>query len=229
MATQQKATPTPPGKVLRFTGGERFSHWVHAISFFLLLFTGLGVLSEFVRPAMGIMGGIQVARIIHRVMAVLFVVGTGAMFFINDPKYHWEWIRTAFQFTDADIKHIKAFAAGFFGGHGNYPPQAKYNGGEKINSLFTIFGSVFITGSGIVMWFPQYFPMGLVQTAYPIHDLAMFMMTTSVIGHMYLSLLHPESRVALPGMVQGYVSENFAKAHHGAWYEEIKQKQQAGK
>ncbi|HWJ03278.1 MAG TPA: cytochrome b/b6 domain-containing protein [Verrucomicrobiae bacterium] len=230
MAEQQKAAQSQPaGKVLRFTGGERFSHWVHAVSFFLLLFTGLGVLSLFFRPALTIVGGIQVARIIHRVMAVVFVAGTGAMFFINHPKYHWEWLRSAFRFTEADKKHIKAFVVEFFGGHGNYPPQAKYNGGEKINSLFTIFGSILITVSGIVMWVPQYFPTGLVQFAYPIHDLAMFMMTTAVIGHMYLSLLHPESRAALSGMVNGYVSEKFAKAHHAAWYEETQQYQKAAK
>lgn len=213
-------------KVLRFTLGERVSHWVHAISFFLLLFTGLGILSLAFRPALGIIGGVDVARLLHRVVAVIFVVVVGAMFFIGNPKYHWDWLKSIFHFSKADLQHIAAFPKEFFGGHGDYPAQDKYNGGEKINSLLTVFGTIFITLSGIVMWFAPSFPPALVRWAYPIHDLAMFIMAAAVIGHFYLGVLHPESRAALPGMLNGYVSAKFAKAHHAAWYERMKKGQE---
>lgn len=225
----QNSKQVPEGKVLRFTGGERFSHWVHAASFLILLFTGLAVLSVTFRPVMAIVGGIDNARMIHRVVAVIFVVVVGLKFFIGDTKHHWQWIRSVFTWTKADVMHVKAFAVEFFGGHGNYPPQAKFNGGEKINSLFTIFGSIFIAISGFIMWFPQHFPIALVRIAYPVHDLSMIFMTTALIGHLYLALLHPESRVALQGMLKGYVPKGFAKSHHGAWYEEIQKQEKAGK
>jgi len=218
----KKSKEVPAGHVLRFTGGERLSHWVHAISYLVLLFTGLAVMSVKFRPVMDIIGGIDISRIIHRVFAVIFVVVVGLLFFIGERKHHWEWLRSVFVWTKADVMHVKAFAAEFFGGHGNYPPQAKYNGGEKINSMITIFGTVFITLSGVMMWFPQYFPVSLVRLAYPIHDLSMIMMTAALIGHLYLALIHPESRAAFKGMTKGYVSKGFAKAHHGAWYEELK-------
>jgi formate dehydrogenase subunit gamma len=217
-----KKSEVPKDKVLRFTGGERFSHWVHAISYIILLFTGLAVLSVTFRPVTAIIGGIDIARIVHRVFAVIFVVVVGLKFFIGDTKQHWSWVKATFTWTKADIMHVKAFAVEFFGGHGNYPPQAKFNGGEKINSLLTIFGSIFISLSGIIMWFPQLFPIGLVRVAYPVHDLSMIFMTAALIGHLYLALLHPESRTALQGMLMGYVPKAFAKAHHGAWYEELK-------
>ncbi|WP_434510626.1 formate dehydrogenase subunit gamma [Desulfitobacterium sp. AusDCA] len=209
-------------KVLRFTLGERISHWVHAISFFLLLFTGVGILSLVFRPALAVVGGVEAARILHRINAVVFVVVVGAMFFIGDAKYHWEWLKLVFRFTKADWQHIRAFPKEFFGGHGDYPAQDKFNGGEKINSLLTVFGSIFITLSGVIMWFASSFPPALVRWAYPVHDLSMFLMTAAVIGHMYLGLLHPDSRAALPGMLHGYVSSKFAKKHHEAWYERVK-------
>ena len=209
-------------KVLRFTRNERISHWVHAASFFLLLITGLGILSLSFRPAMGIFGGIQAARLIHRGAAVVFVVVAAALFFIGDSKYHWEWLKSAFHLSKSDWKHIAAFPKEFFGGHADYPDQDKYNGGEKINSLLTIFGSIFLTLSGIIMWFSSYFPPALVRWAYPVHDLSMFVMTAAVFGHMYLGLLHPESRTAISGMLNGYVSSKFARAHHAAWYERVK-------
>lgn len=218
MANQQK----PIKKVLRFTGGERFSHWTHAVSFFLLLITGLGMLFLSIRPVLDIFGGVDNARYIHRVVAVIFVAVVASMFFIGNPKHHRAWLRSVFSFSKADLGHVIAFPKEFFGGHGNYPAQGKYNGGEKINSLITIFGSVFITLSGIVKWFPAFFPAIVVQYATPVHTGSMFLMCIALLGHMYLSFLHPESRHALPGMLTGYVREEFAKSHHAAWYDEIK-------
>lgn len=212
-------------KILRFSTGERISHWVHAVSFFVLLFTGLGVLSTVFHPAMDIFGGIHVARVIHRVSAVFFVVVVGMLFFIGNPHYHWRWLKFVFNFTKSDLKHVSAFPKEFFGGHGIYPEQDKFNGGEKINSLITIFGTVFITLSGIVMWFAPSFPAGLVRWAYPVHDLSMFLMTAAVIGHMYLGLLHPDSKAAMSGMMNGYVSTKFARAHHPQWHARLEKEQ----
>jgi formate dehydrogenase subunit gamma len=220
----QTRKPIDNNKVLRFSKGERFSHWVHAICYFLLLFTGLGIMSTFFQSAMIVFGGIQVARIIHRGVAVIFVVVIVMMFFVGNPKNHWDWLRSVFHFTKADLQHVSAFPKEFFGGHGNYPAQDKYNGGEKINSLITIFGSFFITLSGLIMWWSSYLPVGLVRWAYPVHDLSMFLMTAALIGHMYLGLLHPDSRAALPGMFNGYVSSKFARTHHARWYEQINDK-----
>lgn len=212
-------------KVLRFSAGERLSHWVHAVSFFVLLFTGLGVLSSSFQPVMTIFGGIHVAQMIHRIVAVVFVVVVGLMFFIGNPRYHWRWLKFVFSFNKSDLQHVCAFPKEFFGGHGNYPAQEKYNGGEKINSLITIFGTFFISLSGVIMWFASSFPPALVRWAYPVHDLSMFMMTAAVIGHIYLGLLHPDSRASISGMLNGYVSTKFARAHHGDWYERLKREQ----
>jgi len=51
-------------------------------------------------------------------------------------------------------------------------------------------------------------------------------MTTAIIGHLYLGLLHPVSRTAFWGMFSGYVSVKFARAHHALWYDRVKDKQQ---
>lgn len=213
-------------RVLRFSKGERLSHWVHAVSFFVLLFTGLGVYSSLFQPAMAIVGGIHVAQVIHRISAVFFVVVVGLLFFVGNPRFHWRWLKFTFNFTKSDLQHVSAFPKEFFGGHGNYPAQDKYNGGEKINSLITIFGTIFVTLSGVVMWWAPHFPPSLVRWAYPVHDLSVFIMTAAAIGHIYLGLLHPDSRVAMSGMLNGYVSKRFAKAHHAQWYERLKNEQQ---
>ena len=75
------------------------------------------------------------------------------------------------------------------------------------------------------MWWAPLFPPGLVRWAYPVHDLSMFLMTAAVIGHMYLGLLHPDSKAAMSGMINGYVSTKFARAHHAQWYERLEKEQ----
>lgn len=221
-------TNNPTGKaidqdrVLRFTVGERFSHWVHAVAFFVLLFTGLGAAHSFFQPAMFIVGGMENAMLIHRITAVLFVVLVGIMFFVGDTKHHRGWIKDVFSFGKADLQHVLAFPKEFFGGHGTYPPQDKYNGGEKINSLITIFGSIFVTLSGIVLWFSSSFPPVMVQWAFPIHDLAVIFMSAALVGHMYLGLLHPDSNPSITGMINGYVPGKFARSHHAKWYNRVK-------
>ena len=42
-----------------------------------------------------------------------------------------------------------------------------------------------------------------------------------VIGHIYLSSKNPSSKASLEGMTTGYCSEDYAKHHHGNWYEEV--------
>lgn len=204
----KNATDAP--KILRFTKTERFTHWVHGFSFVILLFTGLGMLSSFFQPAMDIFGGVQVTRNIHRVMAVVLVLGIVAALFTKDGRHVRQWVKDCFKFTLDDYKHAINFPVEFFGGHKPFPPQGKFNGGEKLNSLITIFGTIFIGLSGFALWFKASLPVGLIQWAYPVHAGFALLMTALLIAHMYLGLLHPDSNQAFLGMINGYVPAKFA-------------------
>ncbi|NPV89937.1 MAG: formate dehydrogenase [Firmicutes bacterium] len=209
-----------PKTILRFTKTERFTHWVHGFSFVLLLFTGLGVLSMSFRPAMDIFGGIEVTRNIHRVVAVIFGVSIIAVLLIKSGRPVREWIRDCFKFTLDDYKHAINFPIEFFGGHKPFPPQGKFNGGEKINSLITIFGTVCIGISGILIWIgSSTLPVWVIQWAYPIHAGFALLMTALLIAHMYLGLLHPDSNQAFKGMINGYVPAKFAREHYEKWFD----------
>ncbi len=218
-----KRNSTEPKKVLRFTFGERFVHWVHAIAFLLLLFTGLGIFSATFQPLMNIFGGIQVARIIHRVAAAAFIVLVAIGFCVGDGGRNLrEWVKSVLAFDKDDFAHAKNFPIEFFGGHKPFPPQGKFNGGEKLNSAITIVGSIFITISGIIMWASSAAPAGLLRWAYPVHSGFALLMTALLIAHMYLGILHPDSNQAFKGMINGYVPAKFAREHYEKWYEKVK-------
>ncbi len=54
----------------------------------------------------------------------------------------------------------------------------------------------------------------------------MAIMVAVIIGHIYLSVGHPASRPSFMGMTKGVVPESYAKAHHGRWYDELKEKKE---
>lgn len=207
-------------EVYRFSAGERFVHWCHGIAFLLLLFTGLGVLTYVFQPAMGIFGGIQVTRNIHRVVAVIFTIGMiiGFVGTGTGPRQMRRWFKDVVSFGKDDLAHAKNFGIEFFGGHKPFPPQGKFNGGEKLNSMFTILGTLGIVISGYIMWFAG--PGVLLQWAYPIHAACALFMAALLIAHLYLGILHPDSNQALKGIFTGWVPAKFAYEHYEKWYEE---------
>lgn len=207
-------------EVFRFTAGERFVHWCHGISFLLLLFTGLGVLAYTFQPAMNIFGGIHVTRNIHRVVAVIFTLGMiiGFVGKGQGQRQMRRWFTDVVRFTKNDLSHAMVFPIEFFGGHKPYPPQGKFNGGEKLNSMFTILGTICIVISGYIMWFVSP-PSVLLQWAYPIHAACALFMAALLIAHLYLGVLHPDSNQALKGIFTGWVPAKFAYEHYQDWYE----------
>lgn len=208
-------------RVLRFSPAERWAHWTLAVSFFLLLLTGLAVLSPTFAFLAVPFGGIQGARYVHRAAAVVFAVLPLAILVFGDRRALVRWLRDITTWGKEDVEFLKGFPREFFGGHPVLPEQGRFNAGEKVNSLLTIGGGVALTVSGVVMWAPEYFPAALAQWSYPLHELAALGMAAVIIGHMYLGLLHPGSKEAINGMLGGTVSREFAKSHHAKWYREV--------
>lgn len=215
-------------EVYRFTAGGRYLHWSHAISFILLLFTGLGVLSIIFQPWMNIFGGIAVTKLIHRIVAVFFTVSVILAFIIGEGgRQLRRWIKDAVAFDADDFAHAKNFPIEFFGGHKPFPPQGKFNGGEKINSLITVTGMLFMGITGYIMWFAWAFPQWLVQWCYPIHAGFALLLAALFMAHFYLGVLHPDSNQALKGIINGWVPSKFAYEHYEEWYlNEVKDTQE---
>ncbi|MDR3564072.1 MAG: formate dehydrogenase subunit gamma [Negativicutes bacterium] len=212
-------------RIERFSKAERLTHWVHTISFFALLMTGLVVFSPKFAVLANLFGGVQNARIVHRVAAVVFSFGTLFLLFFGDRPAFIRWIRDSITWDKTDITFLQQFPKEFFGGHPEFPEQGRFNSGEKVNSLLVLGGGTVLTITGLMMWFSDSVPLGIVRWAYPLHDLMALTMAAVIIGHMYLGLLHPGSKESINGMLYGSVKRSFAKAHHAKWYREVTQKE----
>lgn len=206
-------------RVERFNFVSRFTHWGHTVTFILCLFTGLALFFDSVDWLAAIFGGYTGAGIVHRVAAVALTLII-AYFILFNFRVIIAWIKDIFRFGMNDIGFLLKFPAEFLGFHVNIPPQTKFNGGEKGNSLVTPTMVILLAISGYIMWFPTIFPKWMVLIAYPTHDIAMVLATCMVCMHGYLGSFHPGSGESFWGMWKGTVREDWAKAHHATWYEE---------
>ncbi len=198
-------------RVERFNWLARFSHWGHTVTYLICLITGLLIFLN--------TGGSTASAWIHRISAVglTLVLLIGGAFGIGGV---FAWIKDLLRFGKNDIGFLTVFPLEFLGFHVNIPPQTKFNGGEKMNSIVTPTAVIFLVLSGYIMWFPSIFPGGLVRSAYWIHDISMILGTCMVCMHGYLGSFHPGSGESFWGMWKGTVRADWAQHHHAIWYEE---------
>ncbi|MCL4515463.1 MAG: cytochrome b/b6 domain-containing protein [Firmicutes bacterium] len=209
-------------EIIRFDGWARAAHWAHVLSFFALLVTGLAIFGPQGDTIARVFGGIQATRLIHRAAAVTFMALSIVLLLIsaanNRFRNIFQGLKNLLAFDKDDLAFLNEFPKKFFGLEARVPEQGKFNGGQKINSILVVFGSIVLAATGLVLWNPKAFPIYLVRLAYPLHDGAMFIMFALVLGHMYLSLVHPITRKALGAMWHGRMSGEYAEHYHAKWY-----------
>ena len=206
--------------IKRFNKVECCAHWANAVFFGLLFLSGMVLFLGTIAAAIG-HEGVAFTKIVHRVAAIPFILTVPVLLIFGTPKTTKTWLKSIFTWSKNDLIWLSRFAKEFFGGRAELPPQGKLNAGEKINSLLCVFGCGLLTISGLIMWLSSPFSSNLVLIAYAVHDMAAATVGAAVIGHSFLGLFHPEYKEALNGIIHGTVSEEFAKGHHGQWYEEL--------
>lgn len=207
--------------ILRFGKVAIFAHWAHTVTFFVLALTGMIIYINSFGVLAPIFGGMQGVRIVHRVMAVGFIIFPILSLFANFKGFK-EWMKDVTTWGKNEVGFLSAFPRELFGLHVEFPPQTQFNAGEKINSLLQVFGCSMLALSGIVIWFKEYFPTGLVQWALPLHDIFFILCFCAALGHAYMACVLPASRHGINGMISGYVKEEWARHHYPLWVKKVK-------
>ena len=101
------------------------------------------------------------------------------------------------------------------------PPQGAYNAGQKLYALLVYTMLPLIMLSGIVMMF-HLFGTTAVQWAMVLHFVAVGMVVSGLMIHVYMGAVFPEERPAFYSMITGMVNELYAYRHHFKWWAEVK-------
>ncbi len=218
-------TPPPPEsgrKMLRFTGWQRLLHWAAAIAFVLLALTGLILMygKQLMLPWMGhdLFSWVAIiSKYLHNVAGPVFVGLTLLMFFT--------FVRQNF-FRPGDGAWLRQ-AGGMF--THRHVPADYFNAGEKLWFWLAVTGlGVLMAVTGLMLNFPYGGEVGaawgfgryLLQWADYLHIAGATLYIAATLGHIYLGTIGTPG--AWGAMRHGTVDENWAKAHHELWYEDVK-------
>lgn len=196
--------------VERFNTAERVLHWFVALSFFLLVFSGLGLFARVFHEYFNIFGGGEGAILIHKYAGVVFFVSS-ILLFLNHYKEmitfdedDRNWFRQLGGYLSKDPEHIES---------------GKFNAGQKGFGLAMGIATVLLGITGIINWFPLSFPRGIVQFSLMFHGLLFVLFIMIVIVHAYLTTIGNPG--TLESMIYGNVRKIWAKKHHPKWYKEV--------
>jgi formate dehydrogenase subunit gamma len=208
-------------RVTRFTPNERRAHWLTAISFVCLAFSGivllfgkhifLWLLGYTLFSWLGL-----ISKNLHILAGFSFLVGVVLLIglFWKDNLWHKsdaEWIRKAGGLAT-----------------GEHVPSRRFNFGEKawFWGGLCFFGLIMIV-SGLALTFPNYFDTrAAMQYAQIVHATSACLVIAMSLGHIYMGTVGMEG--AFDAMKTGEVDEAWAKEHHEIWYEEEVGKRSGG-
>src|SRR5690606_27182758 len=148
----------------RFSGTERFAHWLTAICFIVLGLSGLNLSfgRSLIMPLIGpeaFASLTQFGKLAHNFLSFPFVLGVLLMAVL--------WIRHNI-FNAVDIEWLRQ--GGGLLRKGVHPPAGKFNGGQKVLFWLVVLGTIALAVSGYILMFPFYVTdIAGMQTAQIVH------------------------------------------------------------
>ena len=204
----------------------RSLHWIHTIACLALFATGLIL---FITPVAAAVGAatVQGARMIHRVMAAIFIIAPVVSMVIQPKGFKHVLQGWFFKWDDKDKEFMKKFLPYLLMGGKEHMPDQKYmKSGQAVADLGVVFMSILIALSGIVLVWPAFFGGGsLVVWSLLIHDGVMILLGVMLIAHIYIGagIFQPYKGSGRLMFGDGKISEADALYHWGTWArEEIK-------
>lgn len=212
---------------------QRIQHWLLLVSFLLLAATGLPMRfpeAEWLAFVYRLVGGLTVARAIHRFAAVVMIA---------DGLLHLAYlgvllVRHGFSIRDAwpmipngkDARDWWETSLYYFGLRRSLPRYDRFNFREKFDYFAVFWGLPVMMLSGIVLWFPVFFgnrlPDLAIGMAYIAHsDEAVLAISAIVVWHFYNVHYHPDKFPMSWVWWHGKISEEDIKAEHPLEYERL--------
>lgn len=207
--------PESGRRLVRFNLWQRIIHWATAITFLILAITGLLIMfgKKVLLPLIGhdpFSWVAIISKYLHNFVGPLFVLCSVLMFFtfVRENlfrRWDWHWIKRG----GGLVTH-------------EHVPAGYFNAGEKL----WFWGGVTLLGmlmslTGLVLDFVN---LGqtryILQVANTLHIAGAALYVAAAMGHIYIGTLGTPG--AYHAMRHGTVDEEWARAHHEIWYEQVK-------
>jgi len=198
--------------VVRYSHGERLTHWAVAVAYVALFLSGLALFHPFFYWTSAIFGGGPFMRVIHPFVGAAFAIlfYAYALRLVRDNLFapgDREWVAKMFSYMNKRGEDV--------------PVEGKYNAGQKLMywSMIVVIALLLVTG--LLMWRPYFapaVPVGLRRLASVVHAVMAFVMFVGIGVHVYAAYW---TKGSMQAMTRGTVSRAWAKVHHPGWFTKL--------
>jgi len=202
-------------------------HWFNALSWILLLVTGLALFSGNSLSITPDAYNIFMAEIFRGKANLLkFHIFWGtlwasiiAFYLFFGFRSHVLAVRDMILLDKDDIRWMMIKPLKILGlSKAELPPQGAYNAGQKLFGWIVFSMIPLIIASGLIMGFSLFDPL-LIRWAILIHGVTVSMVVAGVIVHIYMAAVLPEEKPAFFSMVTGRINAYFAYHHHRKFWQ----------
>jgi formate dehydrogenase subunit gamma len=201
--------------ILRFRESERVLHWSIAVPFTICFCTGMVLMFFYNLHSEGISRDIFTWTHRFAGAALVLLPFLTAVLYRSDYRIHLYNIKQAWAWAIGDLKWLVLMVPAAVSSRIVLPEQGKFNAAEKLNFLMVLCTYPLFVVTGLLLWMPD-----SVVLFWMVHVGMALIAAPLMIGHIYMALINPGTRVGLSGMISGYVDRQWAKHHYGRWYRE---------
>lgn len=211
----------------RFTLSDRVQHIVLFTSFSLLSLTGVpqkyGGMG-WAQTMIGWMGGVETARVIHRIAAAILIVA----FVYHVVRGLWLLLFKGASFDMwprfKDVKDVVHNLAYFLGFKRSRPRFERFNYMEKFEYWALLWGTAVMVLTGLVLWFPiwttRWLPGVIVPSSKELHsNEALLAVFAIVLWHLFNAHFNPRVFPMNMSIFTGRIAKHEMMAEHALEYE----------
>ncbi len=203
-------------QILRFARGEMMLHWSIAIPFMICFVTGVTLKLFYNLHSDSLFRA--VLSFLHRVSGGCLAVFPTLAVLRNwrDYKVHIDNVKVGFSWTIDDLKWLFLVGPATVNKRIVLPEQRKFNAAERLNFMMVMVTYPLFVATGLILWgsgVDHFLPWVL-------HISMSLVAPLLMMGHIYMAVVNPSTRVGLSGMFTGRVDREWAKNHYQRWYKE---------
>ena len=207
-------------RVLRHDDVAIFEHWANAAATVILIVSGFA-LGALMLPRF-VSGTLQtgIALDIHFIGSALFAFA--ATYYVANALLSGRWREHIPADWGASVREAIAHYRAVLGK--SEPPAAdKYFASEHLSYPIAVIaaGALLLTGLVKVAAYSVAVPGALMGVTTIIHGIAAIALVVFFVAHLIATAILPSSWPLLRSMATGYVSADYARKHHKAWFDEL--------
>jgi len=131
----------------------------------------------------------------------------------NELRVHIDNIKRAWRWTFDDVRWLILKGVAVLRPDVQLPEEGKFNAGEKLNFMMVMTTYPLFVVTGILIWLPD-----VAFYSWLLHLALAAVALPLVLGHIYMALINPDTRIGLPGMITGFVDRAWAAHHYRRWF-----------